>query len=203
MPKDNTSMFIWIGAAAVAVYGYSQGWFSGLLGTTAASSTTPASGSTVVVSNSPPADTTPAKSAPPVQASAPAKPGYSGPSLSTMFSALLAAEQASYAGDTALQCPDEMTITGYTNTGGGVKIPQFGPRGTSCKNPVASSDVHNWYLTHANVGVPDGLLQAPNQTPIPLTDYWAWAAPILQQHFTGLSGLGDVYAGLAAIARGW
>src|SRR5271157_335557 len=65
MAKDNSSTLILLGAAAVAVYGYTQGWFAWLFGSTAtATATTPASGtsasstgttasgSTVLVTNS-------------------------------------------------------------------------------------------------------------------------------------------------------
>lgn len=75
----------------------------------------------------------------------------------------------------------------------------------SCSDPIASYEVHNWYLVNrTNANVPDGLLNDGGQSG-PLSAYWAWAAPQLQKHFPGLAGA-DVYAGLGALirhARGW
>jgi hypothetical protein len=72
----------------------------------------------------------------------------------------------------------------------------------------ATCDVFNYYLVAAGVGVTDGMLDCSDHTTqIPVTQYWAWAAPQLQAAIPGLSGLGGVYAGLGAIARrlkgGW
>ena len=42
MARENGSTFLLLGAAAVAFYGYTQGWFSSLFGTTAAAATSTA-----------------------------------------------------------------------------------------------------------------------------------------------------------------
>lgn len=77
----------------------------------------------------------------------------------------------------------------------------------TCSNPYATYDVFNYYLVAANVGVSTAPAPPDHTTQLSLTDYWAWAAPLLQEQIPGLSGFGHVYAGIGALARsigrGW
>ena len=76
----------------------------------------------------------------------------------------------------------------------------------TCSNPYATYDVFNYYLVQANIGVTAAPAPPDHTSQISLTDYWAWAAPLLQQQMPGLSGFGHVYAGLGMLTRavrGW
>lgn len=190
MAKDNSTLILLAGGAAVAYYGYTRGWFASF-GLTPAASVSPSAPATTPASTPSAPAGTPAAQTPPVSstsagggtAAASSTPSASVNTLANVFSQLKTAEAAAFgAADPAL-------------TG-------------SASNPVASYDVHNWYLVNrTDAGLTDGQLQAPDHTTqISLTDYWAWAAPQLQQAMPGLTGLGYVYAGLGAIARmqrGW
>lgn len=219
MAKDSGSTVLLLGALGVGVYGYFQGWFASLgLAPAASASTTPAGGASA-----------PSSPASPASPSTPAAPAYSGPSLAAVFSQLSAAEQADFGSNSALSCGTDAAGTfsgtgvaslpprqgtGFSSGGvatgatptGGRPTGMMGLGATSCSDPIASYDVHNWYLVNrTNAKVPDGLLDGSGQGG-PLSQYWAWAAPQLQQHFPGLSGLGDVYRGLGALVRmrrGW
>lgn len=217
MAKDgggNTILIV--GALGVAVYGYFQGWFASLaIGTepynayapaAAASPTT--TGTTSTVTTTPTAVATTS--------------AYSGPSLAQMFAALRKAEQAAFGSDSSLTCggggamsglgilraPSSIDVTRASGSAPSRGQSTVAAPVTSCANPYATYDGHNWYLTQrANVGVTDGQLAAPDHTTlVSLSDYWAWAAPLLQRQIPGLAGLGNVYAGLndlARRARGW
>jgi len=160
MAKDNSSTLFLLAAAGIAVYGWYQGWFANLFGAPAATApATPAtpvaptattSGGTVVTV--PPVVQTPAVPIYTPVAAANPTANRQVSTLSSMFGALQAAEMASFGSDSAFS-------------------------GTA-SNPVASYDVHNWYLVNrANVGVKDGELVAPDHTSqISLNDYWSWAS---------------------------
>jgi hypothetical protein len=187
MAKDSGSTILILGGLGVAVYGYFQGWFSafGLAPATTATAapatttTTAPTATTVVMPTTAPAPV--ATTTPPATVTpVPA----SGQSLASMLSAL-------------------QSVVAQNSSD-----PAFNGTGTS-SNPTASCDVFNFYLTQANVGVSDGMLDCSpirGNGPLTLTAYWAWAAPLLQQKIPGLSGLGSVYAGLGALVRaqrGW
>lgn len=189
MSKDSSSAVLLLGGIGVAVYGYFQGWFASLGFSPAASpstAVTAATGTTMpaTIGTPAPVTTPPASNTPVVSGPVTLPPvAQTGNSLASILAALQASEAAAFGSDTALS--------------------------GSASNPTASYDVHNWYLVNrTSAGVQDGQLSAPDHTSeITLTAYWAWAAPQIQALFPGLSGLGDVYAGLGALARtvrgGW
>ena len=180
---------------------------------TPSSSTSPAPGASptggspgaVTPANSP----APAASAPPSTSA----PVYSGPSLAQMFQALLAAVQAD-ASNPAITCgvgtPSNLSGVGAVETNaprtsttsviasrsiplvnGGVvrNTPRVSPSGP-CANPIGTYDDFNWYLVNrANVGITSAPNPPDHTSQITLTDYWAWAAPLLQQQIPGLSGV--------------
>ena len=222
MAKDSGSTILILGAVGVAVYGWYQGWFASLLGTPASASSVPAA--TTAGAATPTA--APAAASTPASPAAPA--GYGGPSLAQMFAALQSAVAASYGSDPALSCGSSGNLSGLglvrlvggpvLRTPGGATSPSAGaPAGSSapassqpatCSNPIASTyDVFNWYLVNrANVGVSSAPTPPPNNGPVSLSDYWAWAAPLLQAQMPGLAGLGHVYRGLGLLVhrmRGW
>ena len=230
MAKDNSSLLILGGVGVLAWYGYTKGWFAsfGLSPVAAAPAATP---STPVMPTTAPTTSTPMVPAtPPPTPSAPAAPSYSGPSLSQMFSSLQAVVQAAYGSDSALSCAGAVPVgptpsnppASTVNTGSGshASMSGFGdistdstlvasgsPLPATCANPISTKDVFNWYLVNrANVGISSGPSSNSDQTPLSLTDYWAWAAPQLQTMHPGLSGYGSIYAGLGEITRrlrGW
>lgn len=189
MAKDSSGLILLGVGAGIAYWGYTQGWFAswGLSPTAVAATPAPAPTPTMPAAAStsaalPSATTMPATATPStaVATVAPSTSAPSGPSLAAMLSALQAQLSAN-ASDPAL-----------SNVAGAI---------------TSTYDVFNWYLVHANVGVTDGQLQAPDHTSqISLAQYWAWAAPQLQSQIPGLSGFGHIYAGLGAIMRqmrGW
>ena len=156
------------GIGALAYYGYSQGWFSAFLGTPAAAS--PAVG-TNLATGQPAATGT--------QTGSPAVHTWAGPSLDQMYTALLAAEQAAMSAsvpDPALTClvvPGSTTSNAVnttpitsgsiatnpnaarTATGQALSTPIYtqsalsGLGAVSCAMPLATYDVHNWYLVES------------------------------------------------------
>jgi hypothetical protein len=142
-----------------------------------------------------------------------------------MFSALQSAVAAAYGSDPALTCSPGMGLVDRSPIIIGKQIgPVLGtgmPAGpasnissvtpvaapSTCANPYALYDVFNWYLVNrANVGISSAPAPPDNTTVLSLSDYWAWAAPLLQAQIPGLSGYGAMYAGLGALAarmRGW
>ena len=196
------------GIGALAYYGYSQGWFSAFLGTAAAA--TPTVG-TNLATGQPAATGT--------QTGSPAVPTWAGPSLDQMYTALLAAEQAAMSAsvpDPALTClvvPGSTTSNAVnttpitsgsiatnpnaarTATGQALSTPTYtqsalsGLGAVSCAMPLATYDVHNWYLANrANSGIAAGPEPPDHTTVVSLADYWTWAAPLLKAANPGLAG---------------
>jgi hypothetical protein len=189
MAKDSGTTILLLGGLGVAVYGYFQGWFASF-GLAPAAAAAPVTTTPTVVAPTPtmPA-TAPTTSTPAPVATAPAATTTTAPASSSgqSLASMLAALQTAIAQNAS--------------------DPAFNGTGAS-SNPTATCDVFNYYLTLAAVGVPNGMLDCSpirNNGPLTLTAYWAWAAPLLQAQFPGLSGLGYVYAGLNALAkrRGW
>ena len=185
MAKDSSTLLLLGGGALAVWYGYTQGWFASLGFAPAAAASTPtpvtpampAAASTVA----PVSTSTAVATIPTALTPAASTPSYGGASLASMLSALQA-QLAQNAGDPAL-----------SSSGGTVS---------------AVCDVFNYYLVAAGVGVSDGMLQcSDHSTVMTVAQYWAWAAPQLQTKIPGLSGLGNVYAGLGWLARqakgGW
>ena len=124
MAKDSSGVIILGLGAAVAVYGYTQGWFSSLFGSAAAAPASAAGGSGVSTSGGSTATgggVTPTAASTPT---APSQPSYSGPSLDQMFQALQSAVGAAYGGDPALTCGGGGSLSGFgvlaTKTPGGM-----------------------------------------------------------------------------------
>lgn len=198
------SLLMLLGFGGIAYYGYTQGWFNSFLGASSPqvgqnlATGTPSTGSTGTPGNA---------------TSAPAS--WSGPSLDTMFANLLAAEQAAIMAsvpDPALSCPGAAVTAAPlpVNGGGSIATNPNAPRtangqptgtivgtpaalsgfgASGCLNPVATYDVHNWYLVNrANSGIVSAPANSDHTTEISLSDYWVWAAPLLQASNPGLSG---------------
>lgn len=194
------------GFGAIGYYLYSQGFFSSFLGTPAAGS--PAVG-TNLATGQPASGTTPAATS-----GSPPASTWTGASLDQMYAALLAAEQAAMTAsvpDPALSCagvtaPTATPVAGRPGVstvpvGGGsiaVRPPVRSGSGTAaalsglgaaCAMPMATYDVHNWYLTNrANSGITAGPEPPDHTTVVSLADYWAWAAPLLKAANPGLAG---------------
>ena len=210
------------GFGAIAYYLYSQGFFSSFLGTPAAGS--PAVGTNLATGQTGGTGTPPAST-------------WSGPSLDAMYAATLAAEQAAMSAsvpDPALSCAGSVisatapVVNGggtvatdpnaaRTATGQALSTPTYtqsalsGLGAVSCAMPLATYDVHNWYLANrANSGITAGPEPPDHTTVVSLADYWTWAAPLLKAANPGLAGgfgrgLG-AYAELGRlmqIQRGW
>lgn len=191
------------GIGALAYYGYSQGWFSAFLGTPAAAS--PAVGTNLATGQ--PAATGTQTGTPPVST-------WAGPSLDQMYASLLTAEQAAMSAsvpDPALSCAGSViSATAPVVNGGGTvatdpnaartaagqaaSTPTFTQSalsglGDACALPIATYDVHNWYLTNrANSGITAGPEPPDHTTVVSLADYWTWAAPLLKAANPGLAG---------------
>lgn len=215
MAKDSGSSILILGALGVAVYGYYQGWFSSLLGSPAVG-TSPAGSSSAggATGTAPPAASPTAGTS----SSSGTSATYSGPSLAQIFSNLSAAELAAVGADPALSCPGAPGAPVAApvlrrSPGGGIATPPTTTKptgvsglGDAC-DPVATYDVHSWYLVYrANSGITTPPDAPDHTTQIPLSQYWAWAAPLLSQQIPGLSGYAKGIAGLGALvraARGW
>jgi hypothetical protein len=144
-----------------------------------------------------------------------APPPYTGPSLASMYSQLLAAEQAAYGTDPAITCQFAAPVpavgtpigvsTSRQNTllsqNAVANASQRGPitgtqsalsgLGASCPMPTAVTSVHNWYLAHrTNSGIVNGpAIPGDTGQPMTLSDYWAAVSPILVNQTPGLSGI--------------
>jgi pyruvate/2-oxoglutarate dehydrogenase complex dihydrolipoamide acyltransferase (E2) component len=230
MAKDSSSIILLVGGAAVAYYGYTQGWFAsfGFAPTVAAATasltaptpTMPAADSSTAV-----AAATPATSA----------SGYSGLSLAAMFSALKARIAQSYGTDPALTCGGQSSggdgmaaaLAQYQKAQQDMQLASTaqdsvsaiatasqelaaalaaiqaagGSSPATCDNPTSGYDNFNWYLMNSGVGVSAAPQPSNGGAQVTLTDYWAWVAPLLQKQIPGLAGLGDVYAGLGELVR--
>ena len=230
MAKDSTQTLVTLGILGAAAYFAWQWWQTNCVAgaTGFPCSMLPASTAAAATTTS---TTTPTATTTTASTPAPATPTYSGPSLSVMFSALQSAVAAAYGSDPALTCSPGMGIVDRSPIIIGKQIgPVLGTgmpagpasnissvtpvsatsgatRPSRCANPYALYDVFNWYLVNrANVGISSAPAPPDNTTVLSLSDYWAWAAPLLQAQIPGLSGYGAMYAGLGALAarmRGW
>lgn len=218
MAKDGNGTLIGLAiAGAVGYYGYTQGWFSSLFGSSAASSGSSTSGAPGGAGTS----SSGSGAAPYAPSSS---PSYSGPSLDQMFQSLQAAVKAAFGVDPHLSCagmsgfgilPGHGTSTGTSapptpppiigrqgfvtdpnplqitdrRIGGVVAQRPAAPVSgpSSCANPMATYDVFNWYLTN-RAGGPAGPNPPDHTSVVSLTDYWTWAAPLLKQAIPGLAG---------------
>jgi hypothetical protein len=172
MAQSDNSGLIKLGiAGAVGWYAYTQGWLSFLGIGSAAASTTPAatSGSTPV----PPAATVPQGGATP--------PAPTGPSLTSLYSQLVAAvgpaQAAQLASGGQRFGPDDYNAI----------LMQIYPEAGPLPDPNQLFGASGWSRPSA----------------MPIATYWAATSQWLQQN-KGLSGLNG-YAGLGALARqrGW
>ena len=104
MAKDSTGLILLAGGAAVAYYGYTQGWFASWGLSPAAATPAPAPTPTMPAAASTSA-ALPSATTMPATAATPAGSSYSGPSLAAMLAALTAKVQASIGSDSDLICP--------------------------------------------------------------------------------------------------
>ena len=228
MARDSMTPLLLIGGAGLAWWGYTQGWFAGLFGSSAAATASSATSQGTTTTGAAASVASPSGASAPPPPASPSQPIYSGPSLDQMFQALLKAVQAD-SSNPAMSCAANslagfgVTRSTLTRAGGGIvanpprtiataptggTTPTATPAltGGACSNPVGTYDDFNWYLVNrANVGVSTAPNPPDHTSQITLTDYWTWAAPALQQMMPGLAGgfgrgLGG-YAELGAILR--
>lgn len=215
MAKDNMTTLLTVGAVGGAAYLAYNWWQSQPAQIAAAASPVVAGTPAAAVPAGTPA-AAPAVSS--VAASTPANPPtYSGPSLDTMYSELVAAVVLGLQnGDTAVTCPGgagisglgvlarssptartivtpETTASGSPTASAAAAVPA---RVTTCNTPYTTPDVWNWYLvnrTQAGVAnAPDPSVAFPGanlSTPIPGSAYWAGVSPLISSSL-GMSGLG-------------
>ena len=192
MAKGNGSTLLTLGLLGAAAYLLYNWWTTNCVAGSAAMSSFPCSMlpaattaatpvTTVATTTTMPATAVPTNSTPLV----PATPATPVNTLASMFAGLQSTVTTAYSGDPALVC----SLDGSAKP-------------ATCSNPYATYDVFNYYLVAAGVGVSTAPNPPDHSTQLSLSDYWAWAAPELQQAMPGLSGDAALYAGLGAFARG-
>jgi len=217
MAKDGMSTLLTVGAIGGAAYLAYEWWQSQPAQVAAAAAAaSPATAGTPAGTAVAAAAGTPVVAAPAGTPATVAPPAYSGPSLDTMYSELVAAVVLGMQdGDTAVTCPGGAGLSGLGLVRAGsvaVRAPETTPRGTptanpaavttaaprvaTCNTPYATPDVWNWYLvnrTQAGVATaPDPSVAFPGvdtTQPMPGSTYWAGVSPLISASL-GMSGLG-------------